>query len=135
MTDDAPYTIYLLHFERPIGRVRHYLGITRTDRLAARLREHAHRRGAALTAALAGRNHEMIVAGTWDARSFADERRMKDRGKYSRLCGVCRGDVQDDDLLRVPCPDLPDLGELQRSVSLSFPLREVPREPHKKGGR
>lgn len=120
-------TIYLLHFPNALGRVRHYLGITRTDRLAMRLREHAHRRGAALTAALASVNTEFVIAWTMAPATYADERRLKDRGHYSKLCPVCRSGSIDHEMMRVACPDLPDLGDAAEHVGLGLPLRGVHR--------
>lgn len=117
------WTIYLLHAHRPVGRVRHYLGITRTDRLALRLREHAHRRGSSLTAQLATLNDELLLARTWVGVDWAVERRMKRAGHYARLCPICRHMDPEQAILRVPCPDLAKLRTLDEYVALGNTLR------------
>lgn len=121
----SPLTVYLLHAPVGIGRTKHYLGITRTERLAARLREHAMRRGSSLTAALAARNDHLLLARTWAVGSYADERRLKNRGHYQKLCPVCRQGTADAALLSIPCPDLTALDECPENIGLGMPLRGV----------
>lgn len=122
-------TLYLLCAERPLGRVRHYLGITRTERLAQRLREHAHRRGSSLTAALARRNDTLELVRLWHGASWDQERRIKRRGHYRRLCPVCQGASRDSAIQRIPCPDLEDLAQAPENVGLGLPLRGVQGRP------
>lgn len=108
MTASA-HVLYLLHAEVPVGRVRHYLGITRADRLPQRLNEHAQRRGSRLTAELARRNRRLLLAQLWQAATPELERRMKARGHYDQHCPVCRHKTPDAALGTVPCPDFTDV--------------------------
>lgn len=106
---DAPFVIYLLCFEHPLGAKRHYLGSTTPGRLAARLREHAMRRGSRFTAALAARNHTLELARTWPAETRERERQIKRQGGYYKHCPLCQSGDRSRALLSVPCPPLIDL--------------------------
>lgn len=117
------HVIYLLHAPRPIGKVRHYLGITRHDRLAKRLREHAHQRGSSLTAQLAARNRELLLARVWENASWEEERRMKQAGHYARLCPICPQMDPEQALMSIPCPDFAQLHTLGAYVALGNGLR------------
>lgn len=81
--------VYLLHFDSRIGRSLHYMGITREDRLEARMREHAAGHGAALTARACALNIGWTVVATWPGLGWQDEREMKRRGRYHTRCCVC----------------------------------------------
>jgi len=87
-------TIYLLHFDAPIGnpdnvrgQARHYLGYA--DRLDRRTLEHMRGRGAKITQALVERGIGFVIARTWPGdRTF--ERKLKNRKEAPRLCPICR---------------------------------------------
>lgn len=128
-------TIYLLHAHRPVRNARHYLGITRTDRLAKRVREHAHRRGSSLTAQLAAINDELLLARTWQDVSWEEERRMKQAGHYARLCPICPKMDAEQAILRIPCPDLAQLRTLGEYVALGATLRPVHGQTTNERGR
>ncbi len=88
-------TVYLLHFDSPIGDVakahgtaQHYLGWT-TD-LAQRLAEHRAGNGARLMAAVAQAGIGFQVAATWEGDRVL-ERRLKQRKHAARFCPLCRG--------------------------------------------
>lgn len=82
-------TIYLLHFDRPVGHAWHYLGSCETDRLHARMREHQHQRGAALTRRASQLGIGFSLARTWLEEDRSHERRLKRRGHMSDLCPLC----------------------------------------------
>jgi hypothetical protein len=87
-------TVYLIHFDRPIGdldnprgQARHYLGYT--EDLDARLAAHRSGNGARLMEVLAERGIGWRLVRTW--RGGRDlERRLKDRHNSPRLCPICR---------------------------------------------
>lgn len=136
-TGDPPelLTVYLLCYAVPIGRVRHYVGITRQDRLAARLREHALRRGSRLTAALASRNTSLELAKTWEAANWLLEREIKGRGSYPRICPICRNNDRTLALATVPCPPITAVEHDPMHLSLVPRLAHDERAPQKKRGR
>lgn len=119
--------IYLLHADVPAGRSRHYLGVTRADRLRDRLHEHTHRRGASLTAELARRNSVLILARLWSDASWDLERRLKNQGNHKRLCPVCLKADPSAGLAVLSCPDLKEVE--QDPGFIGFP----PRPPRARG--
>ena len=78
-------TVYLLHFDRPVGNARHYLGWTRV--LDARLALHRAGKGGRATTALASRGGSFDLARTW-AGGLALEKQLRRRGP-KRLCPLC----------------------------------------------
>jgi predicted GIY-YIG superfamily endonuclease len=85
-TDGIPGTIYLLHFERPFGHARHYLGWA--GNLDGRLWHHRRGTGANLMRKVREAGIDWQLARTWDG-TRNDERRMKNRG-HTRRCPVCK---------------------------------------------
>jgi hypothetical protein len=90
-------TIYLIHFERPIGGhprggprlfARHYLG--HAVDLEARIAEHRRGQGSRLMAAVAAAGINFVVARTWPG-DRALERRLKRRHDSPGLCPMCSG--------------------------------------------
>lgn len=88
-------TIYLIHFERPIGGhpwgrprslARHHHAIDLEPRLA----EHGRGQGSRLMAALAAAGINFVVARTWPG-DRALERRLKRRHDSPGLCPICSG--------------------------------------------
>jgi predicted GIY-YIG superfamily endonuclease len=79
-------TVYLLHFDPPLGHARHYIGWAKDAE--ARLAEHVAGRGGRLPAAAAAAGCSIVIARTWDG-TRADERRMKRRKEHPRLCPIC----------------------------------------------
>lgn len=80
-------TLYLLHFDRPFGHARHYLGFS-TD-LDARLAAHASGRGANLLRHVRAAGIGWTLVKTWSCKTRVDERRMHTNGHATR-CPVCR---------------------------------------------
>lgn len=89
----GPACLYLLHFVRPFGHARHYLGYTgRATDLDERLACHRSGRGSALVRAAlaAGIDFECVLTlriPLQDARTI--ERRLKNNGASTRLCPLC----------------------------------------------
>lgn len=113
------YTVYILHFPTPLYRVRHYCGITRANRFAERMHEHAHRRGARLTAALARVNSHFIVSWTMDTLDPMDERAIKISGGYNKRCCVCSGVKSRGPRLVVVCPPLDEVKDSPLNISVN----------------
>jgi predicted GIY-YIG superfamily endonuclease len=87
-------TVYLLHFDRPIGdldnphgQAQHYLGFTHD--LAQRLDAHRSGNGSAIMAAVSRAGVGWTLARTWDGDRTL-ERQLKDRHNSPKLCPICR---------------------------------------------
>jgi predicted GIY-YIG superfamily endonuclease len=81
--------VYLIHFQIPYRRARHYMGVT--SDLAQRLEDHRRGAGSALMAAVTKAGIEWEVVRTWPGDRKL-ERRMKRWKNSPRLCPVCRGE-------------------------------------------
>lgn len=93
MIDRPKFAIYLLHFDRPIGRSQHYVGITKADRLPERLKEHSRRQGASLTSRALAAGAEISVARVYWTDDPREERRIKRAGHLSARCPLCSDQV------------------------------------------
>ena len=100
MTRPTIGTVYLLHFDRPLGHAKHYTGWSAN--LPLRLAEHAAGHGARLTEVVVGAGIGWTLARTWPNVTRAYERRLKNQGGASRRCPLCGTKV------RIPQPD-PDI--------------------------
>lgn len=83
-------TVYLLHFSKPFGHARHYIGVVRTESVEERLDRHRAGRGAKLTGYAASAGVDLIIARIWPNASFGLETKLKARGGASRLCPICK---------------------------------------------
>lgn len=93
MTSTAPsgqLAVYLLHFEQPVNGHRHYVGITTTARLGARMIEHTTGRGAKLTSSACRLGVAWRLAHIWHTDQAALEARLIKRAERIQLCPVCR---------------------------------------------
>ena len=84
-------TVYLLHFDQPLGNERHqashYLGST--SDLPGRLAAHRAGKSARMLEVLHERGIGFVCVRTWaGGRDF--ERKLKNRKKARSLCPVCR---------------------------------------------
>lgn len=82
-------TVYLLHFERPFGHARHYMGWASKGNLDRRLGYHGSASGANLLRHVAAAGISWTLARTWEGDRFL-ERRLKNQGGHARKCPLCR---------------------------------------------
>ncbi len=93
-------TIYLLHFDSPVGdpkkpngSAQHYLGWTsRTPEI--RLIEHQKGMGCPLVEHAHNEGIDIEIARTW-AGTRDDERKLKNRKNTPRLCPICSPKAMD----------------------------------------
>lgn len=90
----AKGTIYLIHFDEPIGNrskprgmAQHYIGYTLD--LAARLAEHANGNGARIMAAVVDCGIGWQVVKIWKGNRKG-ERKLKSRKKARKICPICK---------------------------------------------
>jgi predicted GIY-YIG superfamily endonuclease len=81
--------VYLLHFEQPVARARHYLGFTRDDRLQQRLAEHLAGKGASLTRRAVKQGTAIYLARVFPTLTANDEKRIKTGSHFDKLCPIC----------------------------------------------
>ena len=82
--------LYLIHFDRPFGHARHYLGWTLDSdvSLAKRIRTHRAGRGSKLMRSVTKSGIPWRVVVTFHGDRSA-ESRLKSHGRHTRLCPVC----------------------------------------------
>lgn len=78
--------VYLLCFERPYVRVRHYIGSTK--HLDQRLQEHARGHGARLIEVVTGAGIGWQLVRTWEG-GRKEERSIKNRKNAAVMCPHC----------------------------------------------
>lgn len=79
--------VYLIHFSRPLGRARHYLGWS--SDIDKRYADHVSGRGARIMAAVVRAGISTELVRRWEEpRSFESE--LKARRDTSKLCPLCR---------------------------------------------
>lgn len=82
-------TLYLLHFDRPLGHAAHYLGYSKTeDAVAKRVEAHRVGKGSTLMAALRAAGIGFTLVRLWPNGERTDERRLKGHGS-PRYCPRC----------------------------------------------
>lgn len=82
-------TVYLLHFEKPIGHSQHYLGFT-SRRVVDRVQEHIDGTGAALPREATKRSIDPECVRIWEDATSQLERDLKRRKNNRGLCPLCR---------------------------------------------
>lgn len=86
-------TVYLIHFDEPIGgesprgKAQHYLGWS-SKPVIQRLKRHASARGARIMSACKEKGVAWRLVRTWEGPR-ALERRLKDQHNGPRLCPIC----------------------------------------------
>ncbi len=78
--------IYLLHFDRPFGHARHYMGSA--AQLEARLADPHNGAGARLMFWVTNAGIGWRLARTWSGGGHR-ERQLKAQGGHSRRCPIC----------------------------------------------
>lgn len=86
MRRNVPGTIYLLHFDRPFGHAKHYLGWTEGP-LENRLNAHATGNGSKLMSHVTAAGIGFTCVRTWQGDRHL-ERRLKQRHS-PKLCPIC----------------------------------------------
>lgn len=89
MTDER-FTTYVIHFDPPVGRARHYTGSTPSWRLGKRLQEHGHGYGALLLRRALRQGSRLWLVYLEEATTRDPERRIKRAQSAARLCHLCR---------------------------------------------
>jgi len=83
------YQVYLLHFDQPVGRAQHYMGICKSARLHWRMLEHQRGVGARLTSDAAAQGIGFKIARTWLCDDPAKERELKNAKGFKKICPIC----------------------------------------------
>jgi len=83
------FTVYLLHFDQPVGRALHYMGICKTHRLHWRMLDHINGRGSSLTAKAVSQGIGFEVVRTWQTSDPRTERVLKQQGDFKGKCWKC----------------------------------------------
>lgn len=89
MNDEHPGTIYLLHFDGPLGHAGHYLGWTADESPDDRISYHLCGRGSKLVRAAVLAGCRVSLVATWVA-DRTEERRMKNCKNHRKFCPKCR---------------------------------------------
>lgn len=79
--------VYLLHFDRPFGHARHYMGWA--QQLERRLAYHGGPHGANLLRHVAAAGIGWKLARTWPGDRNR-ERQLKNQGGHARKCPLCK---------------------------------------------
>jgi len=79
--------VYLICFNRPYRRVRHYAGST--DHIAPRMKEHARGHGARLMEVITEAGIRWQLVAVWKG-GRKEERLFKNQKNSARYCPVCR---------------------------------------------
>lgn len=83
--------VYLLHFDKPFGHARHYIGWAETPAtFARRIAHHRAGTGAKLVARAAGAGINFEIARVWEDGDRTFERALKNRHGAGRFCPVCK---------------------------------------------
>lgn len=90
-----PLVVYMLHFSKPVGRARHYVGSTFEHLLIRRLHAHAGGRGASLTRAAATAGARLTLVMVQPIFSRSDEYRIKRNGHFKDHCPLCNGAISE----------------------------------------
>jgi len=82
-------TVYLLHFERPFGHARHYIGFSTL--VDARLEDQLRGSGANLVRRVIDAGIPVLLAREWVNVDQVFEYQLKNRGGATRWCPLCQG--------------------------------------------
>jgi len=85
----AMSTVYLLHFDEPIGHSQHYLGYT-SRKVVTRVQEHIDGTGAALPREATRRGISPECVRVWLDGTPELERALKKRKNNHGLCPICK---------------------------------------------
>lgn len=88
--------VYLIHLSTPLAHAKHYLG--KSKHLAARVAHHRAGSGAHFLSVCNGAGIEYKVVRTWPDDGNGLERRLKNQKNSPRLCPVCCGEIEYNDV-------------------------------------
>jgi hypothetical protein len=84
-------TVYLLHFDRPFGHARHYIGFSRSESsMEVRLQHHRAGTGTRLLAVVNDAGIPWSLARVWADGDRKFERSLKSHSG-TRYCPICSG--------------------------------------------
>lgn len=86
--------LYLLCFDTPIGRAKHYIGSTTLKCLPSRMARHLQGTGSHLTKAMAQLGSGFTLARIIPIKHRSEERRIKNIGHYHTRCPICSPNPQ-----------------------------------------
>lgn len=95
-------TVYLLHLDKPLAHVQHYVGSCLTSRFQRRMHEHAAGRGSALVRAAGNRGIGFTVVRLWKTPDRSLEHATKRAGSYRLKCPICTPGLTAPDILSEP---------------------------------
>lgn len=81
--------VYVLHFDPPFRRARHYVGFTDQADIADRFLEHVNGRGSPLVKAAVAAGSRVEIAHVFVDGDRTFERRIKRSTDVSRWCRLC----------------------------------------------
>ena len=81
--------VYLIHFSRPLGHAKHYLGMA--EDIASRLERHWKGKGAKLMRAVKKAKIDWRAVASWPTESIAAAEKLERslKGNNTRNCTVC----------------------------------------------
>ena len=82
-------TVYILHFNEPVGHAQHYVGFCEEGNLEKRLETHRKGHGSRLVAELMRRGLDFELAKFYVGKSRKFERMLKRQRNTRRYCPVC----------------------------------------------
>lgn len=80
--------VYLIHFSRPFGHARHYVGFA--EDIDRRFKEHKRGYGSHLTRAVVRAGIGLDLVRVWPDHDRSFERRLHNQHGSARFCPVCR---------------------------------------------
>ena len=83
--------VYLYHFEKPLHRAQHYLGVTKN--LRHRYWQHCSGKGSPLVKAVVEAGILVHLAATWEGGRDL-ERQFKRRKNSRKICPICQAEVR-----------------------------------------
>lgn len=98
--------VYLIHFERPVGNARHYIGYT--ESFEQRIESHRAGTGSALCKIANEKGINWLVVRVWHDATRQDEVRIK-KSTAKHICPICK--FKDYDLKQ---RDKARLGQVER---------------------
>lgn len=84
--------VYLLHFTKPLGRAKHYIGWS--PDIDKRVSRHKTGKGAKFTASAVRNGAELLLVRIWQGGDRRLEWVLKNSGAHSDLCPLCKAHLE-----------------------------------------